>query len=96
MLSLGESDLLDDKSDNDWSYSGSSGTCTFPLCFYEPVGRLSGLGSVVFVPIEVDSKCDVVTFLFLFQKESSSKVVDSLKTIVAPAPDKNIVSVFTC
>ena len=37
--------------------------CAFPLRFDEYVGCVSGLGAGVFVPIEVESKCDVVTFI---------------------------------
>ena len=35
----------------------------FPLAFDEYFGRLSGLGSGVFVPIGVESKCGIVTFV---------------------------------
>ena len=63
LLSSDESDLLDDESDNDGSDSGSAGTCTFPFRFDESVGRVCGVGSGIFFPIEVDSKCDVFTFV---------------------------------
>ena len=49
LLSLEESDLLDDESENDGSDSGYSGTCAFPLSFDESVGRVSGLESGVFL-----------------------------------------------
>ena len=62
-MSLEESDFLYDKSDDDGSDSGSSGTCTFPLRFEKSVVRVSALGSGVFVPIGVKSKCEVVTFV---------------------------------
>ena len=60
-LSSDESDLLDDESDNDGSDSGSSGTCALPFHFYGSIGRVSCVGSVFFVPVGVESNCDVVT-----------------------------------
>ena len=62
-LSSDELDSLDDDSEDDGSDSRSSGTCAFPLRFYEYVSPVSGLGYVMFVPIVVESKCDVVTFI---------------------------------
>ena len=59
-LSLEESDSLGDESENDGCEPGSAGTCTFPFCFYDSIGRVSGVGSVVFFPIGVDSNFDVV------------------------------------
>ena len=50
-LSSEESDLLDDESGDDGYVSWSSGTCAFSLRFDEFVGRVSGLGSGIFVPI---------------------------------------------
>ena len=64
MLS-GESDLLNYEYENNGSDSGFSGRCFFTFHFYDPVGRVSGLGSGVFVPTGLDSKYDVFTF-FLF------------------------------
>ena len=59
LLSSNESDLLDNEYDNDGYGSGSSGTCFFKLNFDNNVGPVSGLGSDIFVPTGVDSKCDV-------------------------------------
>ena len=47
-LSSYKSYLLNDESDDDGSDSGSSGMCSFPLRFDDPVGRVSGLGYGVF------------------------------------------------
>ena len=76
-LSSTESDSLNDDSDNDGSDSGSSGTCAFPLHFDESVGCVSDLGFGVFVPMGVELKCDVFTFVVFVPYESISKVVDS-------------------
>ena len=65
LLSSEESDSLDDESDGDVSDSSSSGTRALPLRFDKSVGRVSVLGYDVFVPIGVESKCDIVTF-FVF------------------------------
>ena len=64
-MSSDESDSLNDESDNDGSDSGSSGTYSFPnfsLRFDDFVGRVCGLGYVVFVTTGVKSKCDIFTF----------------------------------
>ena len=58
-------DSLDDESENNRSDSRSYGTRSFPFCSEDSVGRVSGLGSRVFVPTGVDSKCDVFAF-FVF------------------------------
>ena len=71
LLSSDESDLIDDESDDagsddDRSDSGSSGTYYFPafsLCFDNYFGPVSGLGSGIFVPTGVDSKCDIFAFV---------------------------------
>ena len=47
----------------DCSDFGSSGTCAFPYCFDDSVGRVSGVGSSVFVPVLVGSNFDVVTLV---------------------------------
>ena len=55
-----------DKSDDDGYDSGFSGTysfTTFSLRFENSVGRVSGLGSGVFVPTGVESKCDIFAFV---------------------------------
>ena len=64
-LSSDKLESLDDESDNDGSYSGSSRTCAFPLRFGDSVGRFSGVGYGVFIPIGVDSNCEMFTF-FVF------------------------------
>ena len=89
MLSLGESYLIDDEYDDGGSDSGSSGTFSFPdfLYFDDYVGRVSSLGSSVFVPTGVKSKCDFVRFSCSYQYESSPKVVDSSKHFGAQIPD---------
>ena len=40
MLSANKSDLLDNDYDDDGSDSGSYGTCAFPFCFEQSVGRV--------------------------------------------------------
>ena len=51
LLSLDESYLLDDESDNDGSDFGSSGTCACPFRFYDSIGRFSGVGYGLFFNI---------------------------------------------
>ena len=63
LLSLDESDFLDDKSDDDGSDSRSSGTCYSPLRFDNSFGRVSVLGSGIFIPIGIESNCDVFVFV---------------------------------
>ena len=66
LLSLDESDSLDDESDDDVSDSGSSGTYYFhalSLRFENCVGSVSGLESVVFVPTALESKYDIFVFV---------------------------------
>ena len=91
LLSLDESDSLNYESDDYGSDFGSAGMCFFTFCFDESVGhvrycvgcvekyvgRVSDMGSRVFVPTGIDSIGDVVCWLCLYQKESSPKVVDS-------------------
>ena len=74
LLSSDGSNSLDDESDNDWYYSGSSGTCDFPFHFEKSVGRDSFLGSGVFVPIRVKSKYDVFAFVMYVLIGVESKV----------------------
>ena len=66
-LSLDESDSLNDESDYDGSDSGSAGTCAFPVCFEDSVGcvddsvgHVYGVYSSIFVPILIESNCDVI------------------------------------
>ena len=63
LLSSDESYFLDDESEDDGSDSGASGTCDFPFCFYNSIGRVSSVGSDVFVPIGVESNYEVVMFV---------------------------------
>ena len=66
LMSSYKSDSLNDESDNDGSDSRSSSTYSFPafsLCFYYSVIHVSGLGSGVFVPTEVESKFDIFAFV---------------------------------
>ena len=53
-LSLEKLDIFDDESDYDGSGSGSPGICTFTFCSGKPVGSVSGVGSDVFVPTEIE------------------------------------------
>ena len=41
--------MNDDESDDDGSGSVSPGMCDFPVCSVNSVGRVSGIGSGVFV-----------------------------------------------
>ena len=63
LLSLDESDLLDDESDDDWSDYRSSFMCAFYSRFDESFVSVSGVGSGFFVLIGVLSDCDVVVFM---------------------------------
>ena len=65
LLSLDESDLLNDESDELGSDSGSSGTysfCAFSLCFDHSVGSVSLFGCGIFAPTGVESKGDIFAF----------------------------------
>ena len=80
---------MDDDSDDDGSNSGSSVTysfCAFYLRLTDSIESVSGMGSGVFVPTGVDSKCDIFYLSFLYQLESSRKVVDSMKNFGAQIP----------
>ena len=66
--------FFDDESGNDGSGSGSSGTCTFPFYSENYVGCVSGVGSVVFVPIGIESIGDVVPLVMLLSIGVESKV----------------------
>ena len=65
LLSSDKSDLLDDESDNDGSDYGSSGTCAFPFCFDNSVGRVSGICFGCFVTIGGKSNYDIVMLVML-------------------------------
>ena len=76
LLSLEESDSLDDKFDYDGSDYGCSGTCyftTFSSVFDESVGHISGLGSGVFIPTRVDSKGNIFVFVVFISIGVKSK-----------------------
>ena len=82
LMSLEESDSLNDESYDDGSDSGFSSTYSFPafsLCFDDSVVHVRGLGSGVFLPTGVDLKCDTFRLLYLYQLELNPKVVDSSK-----------------
>ena len=56
LVSFEELDLFDDESEDDGYVSVSASTCNYPFCSNEPVGsvvkpvgRVSGIGSGVFV-----------------------------------------------
>ena len=66
LMSLHESDSLNDESYDDGYDSGSPITYSFPalfLCFDDSVVHVSGLGSGVFLPTGVDLKCDIFAFV---------------------------------
>ena len=82
LLSLGESESLDDESDNDESDSGFSDTyyfCVFPLRFVDSVDSVSVCGYVIFAETGVEFKSDILCLTCSYQYELISKVVDSLK-----------------
>ena len=74
LMSSDKSDSLDDESDNDGSDSGSSSRCYFPLNFENSVDRVSGLGSGIFVPTGVESKCGIFTVIVFIPIGFESKV----------------------
>ena len=66
LMSSYKSYSLNHESDDDGYDSRSSSTYYFPafsLCFDYSVIHVSGLGSDVFVPIGVESKCDIFAFV---------------------------------
>ena len=85
LLSLDESDSLDDDSDNesndDGSDSGSASTFTFTFRFEEFVGYVCGVGSGVFVPIGIKSIGEVVTFVVFVPLLSEAKGGRLIETI---------------
>ena len=90
-LSFDESDSFDDESNNDGSDSGSAGTRASPFCFdysvgrvgdsvgcvEESVGRVSGMGLAFFYRQESNQLAKFFCWSCSYQKELSSKVVDS-------------------
>ena len=77
MVSFDKSDSFDDASDDDGSDSVSAGTCGFTFCFDESIGRVIGIGSGIFHPTGIESFGDIFCWSCSYQKEPSSKVVDS-------------------
>ena len=83
LLSSDKSDSFDDDSDGDGSGSGSPGTCA-SLFFSgksvgsvgESVGRVSGVGSGIFVPTGIKSIGDVVPLVVFVPKDLSPKMVN--------------------
>ena len=73
--------LFDVDSDNDRSVSWLPGTCTFPFFSGNYVGRVSGVGSGVFVPTGIKSIGDVVP-LVLFVPIGVDSKVDQLIEIL--------------
>ena len=87
MVSFEESDSFDDESGDDGSDSGSNGTCSFPFYFHESVGgvgdsvgrveysvgRVSSVGSEVFVLAGIDSIGDVVPLAVFVPKGVQSR-----------------------
>ena len=83
-MSFDELCLFNDEYDNDGSISRSPGTRAFPFLSGktvgsagESVGSVSGVGSVHFVPILIESVGDFFRCLSFYQEESSPNVVDS-------------------
>ena len=67
--------MFRDDSDDDWSGSGSVGTCNFSFRYDEyvgsvgeSVGRVSCVRSGVFVPTEIESIGDVVPLVVFVPK----------------------------
>ena len=80
LLSFDELYLFDDESDDDGSGSGSADTCDFPFCSDESVGsvgksvgRVSGMGSVIFVPTGIDLIGDIFLLVVFVPKGVESK-----------------------
>ena len=89
-----ESDSLDDESDNNGSDSGFAGMCYFPFCFEDyvgsvgdSIGRVCGVGSGIFVPIVIESNCDVVPFVVFVPIVVESKIVRLIEIYGAQSPD---------
>ena len=72
--------FFNDESDDDGSGSGSPGTCAFRFCSVKSVGSVgksvdvvSGVGSVVFVPTEIESISYFVLLLVSIPRGVDSK-----------------------
>ena len=88
-MSSEKSDYLNDETDKVGSDSGSSGTysfCAFYIRFDESIVSGSVLGSDILGPTRVESKGDIFRLTFLYQQESSLKVVDCLNCFGAQIP----------
>ena len=84
-----ESDSLNDEYDDDGSDYESSGTYSFPafsLHFENSVGRVSGLGSGVFVPTGVDFKYDILALVVFVPIGVEFKCGQLIKKIGAQIP----------
>ena len=86
--------MFDDESDDDGSGYGSPGTFAFPFCsgksvgsVGESIGCVCGIGSGVFFQQESSQLVTLFCWSCLYQKESSPKVVGSLKYFGAQNPD---------
>ena len=90
LLSSDESDPINDESDDDGSDSGSSGTYYFPnfLVVYGSVGSVNGLGSGIFAPTGVESKCLIFVFIVFVPtgvKSKSGRLVKMFCCIICGA-----------
>ena len=65
--------MFNDESEDDGSGSGSPGTCAFPFCSGNPVGRVITVGSGVFVLTVIDSICYVVPLVVFVPRVLESK-----------------------
>ena len=74
LLSFDEFDLFDDESDDDESGSRSPGTSAFLSCPEKSVGRVSSVGSDVFVPTGIKSIGEIVLLVMFVPRAVKSKV----------------------
>ena len=91
LVSFDRSYLFDDESDNDWSGSGSAGTCAFTFHFNESighvgdfVGRISGMGSVVFVLTGIESIGETVLLIVFVTKGVEPKGRELIEIFLRP------------
>ena len=85
LMSLDESDLLDDESDklgSDSRYSGTYSFRAFYLRFDDYIGSVSVLVSGIFAPTGVQSKGSILLMTCSYQQELIPKVVNSSKKLV--------------
>ena len=71
---IDELDFFDDGCDNDGSGSGSPGMFAFPFYSGNSVGRVSFIGSGVFVPSGIESIGDVVPLVVFVPRGVESRV----------------------